>query len=100
MNELGALTGPDLELMDDLLIDPTSVPARVGNAFSALAGNSLGDRALESIDLVEQTVNDRLNAITGQVGPPAVAQAVTTGDLGSLSIEQLQALEAQLGSNP
>jgi len=107
LNELGALTGPDLDLMDDLLIDPTSVPSRVGNAFSALAGNSLGERALQSIDLVEQTVNDRLNAITGQVGAPAVPQAapvapqaVSPADLGSLSIEQLQALEAQLGSNP
>lgn len=74
LNELGAITGPDLDLMNDLVIDPTSVSARVGNAFGALAGNSLGERALANIDVLRQQVSDRLNAITGQVGAPATTE--------------------------
>lgn len=104
LNELGAITGPDLDLMNDLVIDPTSFNARVGNAFGALAGNSLGERALANIDVLRQQVSDRLNAITGQVGAPAVPQAAqqaTPADLSQMSTEQLLQLQGSLSAgNP
>jgi len=77
LNELGAITGPDLDLMNDLVIDPTSVSARVGNAFGAFGGSSLGERALANIDVLRGQVSDRLDAITGQVGQPDQATQPT-----------------------
>ena len=101
LNELGALQAPDLELMKDLLLDPTSITSRVGNAFGALAGHSLGDRALANIDVLRQQVSDSLNAITGQVGQPAgvptpVSQAQIQGAAqDATDVQLLQSLGLQ-----
>ena len=102
LNELGALQGPDLELMADLLLDPTAVSTRVGNAFAALGGASLGERALANLDVLQQQVDDRLNAITGLVGAPtAPAQQATPADLSQMSTEQLLQLQGSLSAgNP
>lgn len=78
LNELGALQAADLELMSELLLDPTSISSNVADIFSVVGGDTIGERALANVQNIREQANERLAAITGQVGQPAAAPTEQT----------------------
>ena len=104
LNELGAITGPDMELMNALVIDPTSISGNVADVFSMLGGSTLGERALANVESLREQSKARLDSIlnpAGQQIAPQAAQSVMPADLGSMSMEQLLQLQSSLSAgNP
>lgn len=83
--DLGAITGPDEEILNRLLIDPMSL---TDQALGALPGGThLADRALSNLDTIMEEADRGLDAALSQ-GRPQEEQAAGSG-LESISTDEL-----------
>lgn len=83
--ELGAITGPDEEILDSLILDPTELS---GRAVGLLPGvDSPEDRALSNLGILMQEADRALSAASGN--NPKAAQEQAQPSLQDLSTEEL-----------
>lgn len=86
---LGVLNGPDLEIMDAMLVDPTSI---TNNTLDALGVSPLGDRVTKNLaqlrTMFEQMVKPKIDALRGTapaVTPITPAPSASGGTGGTTS---------------
>lgn len=99
LNNLGVLNGPDLEIMERLLIDPTAPTNLIKDTFSFLTGGaSIGERAQANVEVIRQQARDKMLSQQPQLPQPQQPQTldIPVEQLQNLSVEQLMQLKQEM----
>ncbi len=83
---LGVLNGPDLDLMNQILIDPTSV---TGNVMDALGMSDMEQRVPQNIAQVRNLMRNRTEPALQQLGIDMESLMPEQQSVGELSDDQL-----------
>lgn len=93
LNELGAITGPDMDLMNALVLDPTTPVNALRDAWAKVTGGATaGQQAISNIDVLRDIAQDRIKAAQGGLAAP---EPTTSPDPNALTIEELKALSEE-----